>query len=456
MECEWDPFDAAAHESPYEIWRTLRDESPIYNNERYGFYALSRFADVERAHRDPATYISSHGTVLELIGAEPIPTGMMIFKDPPEHTRLRSMVSRAFTPRRVTELEPRVRAICRTLLARGVDGEEFDFVADFGALLPSMVICELLGVPEADRDWTRRTIDKTFHIEPGVGMINDVAFAAQIEMHEFLGGLLKERRDRPGDDLLSALTQHELTHQECADFANLLVSAGTETVAKLLGWAAVVLAAHPDQRSELAADPGLGANAVEELLRYEAPSPVQGRWTTADVSLHGTTIPAGSKVLLLTGSAGRDERTYSDADRFDIHRQFDQHLSLGFGIHFCIGAALARLEGRVAIAEALAHQPDWVVAGARARRVHTGRVLRTALACDVDGDRTATGPSIRARSMAGPRRGAAAGASRWSARAAQSSPRTIHRAMPTRTRFPRAPRPFAGGRSRRPPRGCRT
>jgi cytochrome P450 len=370
----WDPIDTEIDSEPYDIWRRMRDEAPLYRNDRYDFWALSRFADVEAAHRDPATYVSSHGTVLELMTANPVPSGMMIFQDPPEHTRLRSLVSRAFTPRRTSGLEDHIRELCEELLAPWVDGAEFDFVADFGATLPSMVICELLGVPAADRAWVKDRIDTTFHIEPGVGMINDVSLTARIELDGYLMELLKERSASPGDDLLSGLTQGDLTLRECADFANLLVSAGTETVARLLGWAAVVLDAHRDQRAELAADASLLPNAVEELLRYEAPSPVQGRWTSRPVELHGTELPAGSKVLLVTGSAGRDERKYPDAERFDIHRHFDHHVSFGYGIHFCLGASLARLEGRVAIEEALRRHPAWEVDHEHAVRLHTSTV----------------------------------------------------------------------------------
>jgi cytochrome P450 len=370
----WDPIDVDIDTEPYEIWRRLRDEAPLYFNERFGFWALSRHADVEAAHRDPATFLSSHGTVLEMMTPEPVPSGMMIFQDPPEHTRLRSLVSRAFTPRRMAGLEAHIRELCAALLEPWRDGAEFDFVAGFGATLPSMVICELLGVPSADREWVKDRIDTTFHIEPDVGMINDVSLTARVELDGYLTRLLQERAAAPGEDLLSALTQADLTLREAADFANLLVSAGTETVARLLGWAGVVLDEHPDQRAELAADPSLLPNAVEELLRYEAPSPVQGRWTSRPVELHGTEVPAGSKVLLLTGSAGRDERAFPDADRFDVHRRFDHHLSFGFGIHFCLGAALARLEGRVALEEALARHPSWEVDRDRAVRLHTSTV----------------------------------------------------------------------------------
>jgi cytochrome P450 len=370
----WDPIDVAIDDDPYDTWRRLRDEAPLYRNERYDFWALSRFADVEAAHRDPATFVSSHGTVLELMTDQPVPSGMMIFQDPPEHTRLRSLVSRAFTPRRTSRLEDHIRELCAELLAPWDGGADFDFVADFGATLPSMVICELLGVPAADRAWVKDRIDTTFHIEPEVGMVNDVSLTARIELDGYLTRLLTARAAAPGDDLLSGLTQADLTLRESADFANLLVSAGTETVARLLGWAAVVLDENPDQRAELVADPSLIPNAVEELLRYEAPSPVQGRWTSRPVELHGSEVSAGAKVLLLTGSAGRDERQYPDADRFDVRRRFDQHVSFGYGIHFCLGASLARLEGRIALEEALRRHPSWQADRQRAERLHTSTV----------------------------------------------------------------------------------
>lgn len=374
IDLDWDPLDVDIDAHPYATWRRLWDEAPVYRNERYDFWALSRFADVEAAHRDPTTFLSSHGTVLEMMTAEPVPSGMMIFHDPPEHTRLRSLVSRAFTPRRVGSLEAHIRELCNDLLEPWTPGADFDFVEDFGATLPSMVICELLGVPSADRQWVKERIDTTFHIEPGVGMLNDTSLSARIELDRYLLSLLEARAAHPGDDLLSGLVQAELTPRESADFANLLVGAGTETVARLLGWAAVVLDAHPDQRAALADDPSLVPNAVEELLRYEAPSPVQGRWTSRAVELHGTTIPPSSKVLLLTGSAGRDERKYPDPDHFDIHRSFDHHVSFGYGIHFCLGAALARMEARIALEEVLKRHAAWHVDHDHAVRLHTSTV----------------------------------------------------------------------------------
>ncbi|MGZ4694809.1 MAG: cytochrome P450 [Acidimicrobiales bacterium] len=381
----WDPFDVEIDANPYGVWQRLRDEAPLYRNDRYDFWALSRFADVEAASTAPKVFSSAHGTVLEIMSDQSLAAGqMIIFMDPPDHTRLRSLVSRAFTPRRMALLEDRVRDLAAGLLDPHVGSGSFDYVEDFAAILPSMVISSLLGVPDADRARVHHLIDTLFHIEPGVGMINDVSFGARIELFEYISGQLTDRSTTPRDDLLTDLVTAEvaepdgsvrrLTLEESSEFALLLISAGTETVARLLGWAAMLLDEHPDQRADLVADTSLIPNAVEELLRFEAPSPVQGRWTTEPVELYGEVVPADSKVLLLTGSAGRDERKYPDADRFDIRRQFDHHVSFGYGVHFCLGAALARMEGRIGIEETLARFPEWTVDRARARRLHTSTV----------------------------------------------------------------------------------
>lgn len=383
-EINWDPFDIDLDTDPYGTWKRMRDDVPVYHNERYDFWALSRYADVHAASSDPKTFLSSHGTVLEMMGPDLSSMALMIFMDPPEHDSLRALVSRAFTPKRVAALEERIQALCASLLDPLAGSGGFDFVADFGAQVPSMVISMLLGVPESERREVLEHIDTLFHIEPGVGMVNDVAVTAQIWMLDYITAKLQERRRKPEDDLFSGLVQAQvpdgdggtrrLTDPEAAAFGNLLVSAGTETVARLLGWAAVVLDQHPAQRAELAADSSLIPGAIEELLRFEAPSPVQGRWTARPVGLHGVEIPAGSKVLMLTGSAGRDERRWPEPDRFDIHREVGTHVSFGFGIHFCIGAALARMEGRIALEEVLRRFPDWRVDHDRAQRLHTSTV----------------------------------------------------------------------------------
>lgn len=383
-ELYWDPYDTELDDDPYPVWKRMRDEAPLYRNDRFGFWALSRYDDVEAAHRDPATFSSAHGTVLELMDNDMSGTGQIIFMDPPEHTIHRALVSRAFTPRRMSALDDRVRTLCAELLDPLVGVDEFDYVQDFAAQVPSRVIAALVGVPEADREEQRHNIDGIFHIEPGVGMINDTALGFRIALYEYLRALVDRRLAEPADDLVSVLAQAEiddedgvhrrLTPEEITDFTLLLFTAGTETVMRLLGNAAVLLAAHPAQRADLTAHPERIANAVEELLRFEPPSPVQGRWTTTDVDLHGTTVPAGSKVLLLTGSAGRDERRYPDPDRFDVRREFTSHVSFGYGIHFCVGAALARQEGRIAIEETLKRFPEWQVVPDRVVRQHTSTV----------------------------------------------------------------------------------
>jgi cytochrome P450 len=379
----WDPFDIDIDLAPYETWRRMRDEQPLYRNDQYDFWALSRYADVHAAHVDPQTFLSGQGTVLEIMGSDMSGTGQIIFMDPPQHNKLRALVSKAFTRSRVGQLESKIRDLCQELLDPHVGNDGFDYLVDFGAQLPSLVISDLLGVSEADRPAVLELINTVFHIEPGVGMINDVSFGAQIGLNTYLTEQLKERRRAPKDDLLTALTEAELTEdgvarrlsdKEAADFANLLVSAGTETVARLLGWAAMVLADYPEQRAEMAADTSLLPAAVEELLRFEAPSPVQGRTASRPVTFYGETLPEGAKILLLTGSAGRDERVYDNADVFDIHRKAEQHVSFGFGVHFCLGAALARMEGRIALEETLARFPKWHVEPDTAVRLHTSTV----------------------------------------------------------------------------------
>ena len=383
----WDPYDTEIDDNPHPIWKRMRTETPVYRNDRFDFWALSRFEDIEKASKDTATFSSTHGTVLEMMGPGMIGSNQMIFMDPPEHTMYRSLVSRAFTPRRMALLDVYVRDVCAELLDGLAGRLEFDYVQEFATQVPSMVISRLVGVPESEREEQRENIDTMFHIDPEQGMINDIAFMARIRVHEYLMDLVHRHRETPdefGDDMIKVLLGAEVTGEdgelrslnddELVQFTLLLYVAGTETVMRLLGNAAVVLAQHPEQRAELVADPSLIPNAVEELLRYEAPSPVNGRWVLKDVELHGTKIPAGSKVLLLTGSAGRDADAFSDADAFDIHRNIKKHVTFGYGIHFCLGASLARTEGRIAIEETLKRLPNWEIVDGKTVRQHTSTV----------------------------------------------------------------------------------
>jgi cytochrome P450 len=380
----WDPLDEALKSDPHPLWRRLRDEAPVYYNAQYDFWALSRFEDIERAHRDPKRFSSAHLTVLEMMTEEAQTDGAMIFLDPPEHTALRRLVSKAFTPRRVAELETEIRDLCASLLDAQSGKSSFDYVEDFGARVPATVIAALLGVPAVDREDVRHHIDQMFHIEPGVGMANELSAQAGAWLFTYINEQLEERRHRPRDDMFTDLVQAEILDQDgvtrslsspdAAGFGLLLIGAGTETVARLLGWAALLLAEHPEQQEALAEDPALIPNAIEELLRYESPSPVQGRWLTEGIELHGRSIPADSRVLLLTGSAGRDDRIYPDADRFDIRREFKQHVAFGYGIHFCLGAALARMEGKIALEETFKRHQRWTVDMERAVPLHTSTV----------------------------------------------------------------------------------
>jgi cytochrome P450 len=375
-ELYWDPFDARLRDDPYPLWKRLRDEAPLYRNDRHDFFVLSRYADVEMAHKDHGTFSSAHATSLEQMTAEPnTETGMFISLDPPQHTAYRGLVARAFTPRQIGGLEDDIRRIAGELLDPQVGSGGFDYVQDFGAILPPTVISSLLGVPAADQAWLRHQVDLIFHIEDDVGMNNPTSREAAANVFTYCTAQVDERRTKPRDDLFTHLAQADLPSPSVAgEFGVMLFAAGSETVARLLGWFASVLDEHPDQRAELRDDPSLAPAAIEELLRFEAPSPVQARWTTRPVEIHGATIPVDSRVVLLTGAAGRDERAYPDPDRFDIHRDLDRHVSLGLGIHFCLGAALARMEGRIGIEETLARFPEYEVDRDAARLLYTSTV----------------------------------------------------------------------------------
>lgn len=381
----WDPFDHALHRDPYSVWKRLRDEAPTYYNERYEFYALSRFDDVLEASLDPETFSSEHGVTLDGITEEPWGTPKpMIMMDPPEHTAMRKLVNRSFFRTRIAELENRVRSLCRNYLDGFVGGDGFDYVRDFARKLPVMVISSLLGFPEEDHDNLREWTDSQIHREEGATDLTERGQQDFRKLIDYYNDQILARRANPRSDIVSDLMVADLTSPgsavrhlddgELLMFIALINVAGNETVARLLGWAGLTLARYPDQRAKLVRDPRLIGGAVEELLRYEAPSPVQGRFTNRDVTYHDILIPRGSKVALLTGAAGRDERQYPDAATFDVQRSGIRHVSFGHGAHFCLGAALARLEARVALEETLTRFPSWEVDEGAMEFVHTNSV----------------------------------------------------------------------------------
>jgi cytochrome P450 len=379
----YDPYDFEIDADPYPVWRRMREEQPLYYNERYDFYALSRFDDVERGLVDWRSYSSAKGSVLEVIrsGME-IPPGSIIFEDPPNHDLHRGLLSRVFTPRKMAAIEPKVRAFCARSLDPLVGSGGFDFIADLGAQMPMRTIGMLLGIPEQDQEALRDRIDEGLRLDEGEMPTFDTERTAG--QSEAFGEYIDWRADHPSDDLMTELLQAEytdvegvrrrLTREEVLGYVNLVAAAGNETTTRLIGWTGKVLADHPDQRQALVHDRGLVPNAIEELLRYEPPSPVQARYVTTDVEHHGRTVPEGSVLLLLNASANRDDRKFPEGDTFDVRRRIDHHLSFGYGIHFCLGAALARLEGRVALDEVLRRFPTWEVDTEHAIQARTSTV----------------------------------------------------------------------------------
>jgi cytochrome P450 len=365
----YDPFDAGINANPYPTFRRLRDEAPIYYNERYDVWALSRFDDIERALVDWPTFSSAKGDILEVIQADiELPSGVVMFEDPRVHTLHRGLLSRVFTPKRMNALEDQVRRFCVACLDPIVGADRFDFVVDLGAELPMRVIGMLLGIPDSDQPAIRDRADAILRTEQGRPMqvadadiVSGRAFAEYVEW----------RAEHPSDDLMTVLlnaefedetgTTRRLTRAEVLTYVDVLAGAGNETTGRLIGWLGKVLGDHPDQRRLLLDDPSLIPNAVDETLRFEPTGLHLARYVTRDVEYYGTTVPEGSAILLLVGSANRDERHHVDPDRYDVRRDVGAHLTFGHGLHYCLGAALARLEGRVALEEVLNRFPDWQV-----------------------------------------------------------------------------------------------
>jgi cytochrome P450 len=381
----YDPYDFEIDTDPYPVWKRLRDERPLYYNERYDFYAVSRFEDVDRCSLDWESYVSSRGTVLELIksGME-VPPGSIIFEDPPAHHVHRRLLARVFTPRNINALEPKIREFCAKSLDPLVGSGHFDFIEDLGAQMPMRTIGMLLGIPEQDQEAIRDRIDDGLRLTESAMPDVDSRYGDSSNSGGAFEEYIEWRARHPSDDLMTDLLQAEyedetgtarrLTRQEVLNYVNLLAAAGNETTTRLIGWTGKVLAEHPDQRRELVEHRDLVPNAIEELLRYESPSPVQARYVTRDVEHYGEVVPAGSALLLLTASANRDERKFPDADRFDVHRAIDRQLAFGYGIHFCLGSALARLEGRVALEEVLTRFPSWEIDWDNAVQARTSTV----------------------------------------------------------------------------------
>jgi cytochrome P450 len=378
----YDPYDVEINADPYRAFRAIRDEAPLYYNEQHDFYALSRYADVDRALVDHETFSSARGAIIELIKANiDIPPGVLIFEDPPIHDVHRKLLARMFTPRKINDLEPKIREFCAHSLDPLTGGDSFDFVGDLGAQMPMRVIGMLLGVPEEYQEAARDMTNDQMRTEAGKPM----DASAGMNTGEFFAEFIDWRAKHPSDDIMTDLLNVEftdekgvtrrLTREELLTYISVVSGAGNETTTRLIGWAGKVLAEHPDQRRDLAENPALIPAAIEELLRFEPPAPHVARYVTRDITYYGQTVPEGSAMMMLIGAANRDHRQFPpDGDVFDIHREPRQHLSFSVGTHYCLGSALARLEGRIALEEILKRFPEWQVDLSRAALSPTSTV----------------------------------------------------------------------------------
>jgi cytochrome P450 len=381
----FDPYDYAFQEDPYPVYRRCRDEDPLHHNAEHDFWVLTRHADIQHAVRTEGVYSNAMGVSIDKSAWGPDAHKVMSFlgMDPPRQKRLRSLVSKGFTPRRVTELAPRIQQLTDHYLDQCLDMGSFDWITDFAGRLPMDVISEMMGVPEADRVEVRRLADLVVHREPGVHDVPRAGMAASLDLVVYYADMVEQRKKQPTDDLTSALLAAELdgdklTDEEIIAFLFLMVVAGNETTTKLLGHALFHLTRHPEQFERVFADPAqpddLVVPWIEETLRYDTSSQMVARHLLEDVELHDTVAPAGSKLLLVIGSANRDDRVFSDPDRYDIFRDKDevaQLLSFGGGRHFCLGANLARLEAQIALREVVGRVGTVEVDHDACRRVHS-------------------------------------------------------------------------------------
>jgi cytochrome P450 len=364
----WDPFNQEYYPNPYPIYKRMRAEAPLYYNSEHDFYAVSRYDDVQRVFSDRDTFSSARGDVFEHIKSNaPIPKGMFIAEDPPLHTVHRGVVTRVFTPKRMQALDKAIRAFCAQALDPLVPGGEFDFIEDFGQEMPMRVIGMLLGIPEQDLQLVRAKVDETHYVEPGKPKnMEGVNF-----LDENYDEYITWREQNPSDDLMTELLNVEfedengvvrkLDRPEVLMFVTMIAAAGNETTNRHIGWIGKVLADHPDQRRQIHENRALIPQTIEEILRYEPPGPCVSRYVARDTEFHGAKVPEGSIMIAIAASGNRDDRKFENGEAFNIHRERLPHFSFGYGFHNCLGNALARVEGRIALDEILNRFPEWNV-----------------------------------------------------------------------------------------------
>lgn len=373
---DYDPFDYDLYDNPYPIYRRLRDEAPVFHNQKYNFWALSRFEDCQSAVRNFKLFSSAQGTSLEPLKAQ-VP--LIINSDPPKHTQMRHLIAGMFTPAKVEVLEQEVRDLAKTLLAPHRDKGQLDIIDDFSAKLPMAIICRLLGFPREDEDMLRGLTDLVVHRDEGVFEMPDEGMHATLDLYRYFDEHMRERaKHPPRNDIIASLmqaeTNGELTHEEVLGYIYIMSIAGNETTTKLIGNMIYQFDQNPDQQALVRDDFALIPSAVEETMRYDGPTQMMARTLTADFELHGKIIPKGAKVALLFTCANRDERKYPNAEAFDVRRNPRDHLGFGGGLHACLGAALARLEARVAIEELLTMMPRFQVDKSGLQRMHSPNV----------------------------------------------------------------------------------
>jgi cytochrome P450 len=376
---EFNPWDYAIHEDPYPTYGRLRAEHPVYRNDDLDFWALSRHEDVVAVFRDSERFSNRYGVSLDRAawGEQAHRSMSFLAMDPPRHTRMRALVSKGFTPRRVVELEPRIRLMAAELAGEAVEKKEFDIISDIAGRLPMDVISEMIGVPQADRQELRRLADLLLHRVEGVEDVPPEGIAAALDMVVYFTEMIAERRRVPTDDLTSALLWTDiegdrLTDDELVSFLFLMVVAGNETTTKMIGNAWYWASRFPDQRRAALQEAARAASWVEETLRFDNSTQILARLVATDVEIRGTQLRRGERALLLIGSANRDPDVWPDADRYDLDREFGTRTaSFGNGRHFCMGASLARIEGRIVLEELQALVRDYEVDEEHSERVHS-------------------------------------------------------------------------------------